>query len=178
MRQRLLVPLIVGGLAVATLGFIVTPSVRAASTVVVQAGDFQYTPAVIHVMPGDTIRWNWGGDTTHTVTSGNPMNCAPNGQFNGTLNDANPQFTWVVPASAAPGTMTYFCFPHCPTMAGSIVVRRLGDITLDGVINAADLGALLGAWGSCKDATNCPADLNGDGVVGAPDLGILLGGWG
>lgn len=42
----------------------------------------------------------------------------------------------------------------------------------DGVVNAADLSVLLGAWGT-------PAvDLDGDGVAGASDLAILLGAWG
>lgn len=48
-----------------------------------------------------------------------------------------------------------------------------GDLDGDGSIDAADLGMLLGAWGSAQAA----ADLDGDGVVGAGDLAILLGGW-
>ncbi len=47
------------------------------------------------------------------------------------------------------------------------------DLNCDGVVNAADLAALLGGWGG-----DGPADLNGDGSVGAPDLAILLGSWG
>ncbi|MEC9372858.1 MAG: hypothetical protein VYC34_03405, partial [Planctomycetota bacterium] len=46
----------------------------------------------------------------------------------------------------------------------------------DGVVNAADLAALLGAWG--PGGGNGPADLNMDGVVNASDLGQLLGSWG
>ncbi len=49
-----------------------------------------------------------------------------------------------------------------------------GDLDLDGDVDAADLGALLGAWGSCS---GCPADLDEDGSVGASDLAILLGAW-
>ena len=56
-------------------------------------------------------------------------------------------------------------------IAGSEVVR--GDINADGFVNAADLGALLAAWGSAGGA----ADLNGDGTVGAQDLTVLLGAW-
>ncbi|MFO0826667.1 MAG: hypothetical protein U0572_00835 [Phycisphaerales bacterium] len=48
----------------------------------------------------------------------------------------------------------------------------VADLNGDGVVNAQDLGILLGAWG-----TN-GADLNGDGIVNAQDLGILLGAWG
>lgn len=47
------------------------------------------------------------------------------------------------------------------------------DINCDGVINGADLGALLANWGGSGDG-----DLNGDGVVNGSDLGMLLAGWG
>jgi hypothetical protein len=49
------------------------------------------------------------------------------------------------------------------------------DLNCDGTVNGLDLGALLGAWGTC-DA--CDADINGDGVVNGLDLGALLGSWG
>jgi hypothetical protein len=48
------------------------------------------------------------------------------------------------------------------------------DLNGDGVVNGADLGILLGAWGS----SGGPADLNGDGTVDGADLGLLLGAWG
>ena len=48
----------------------------------------------------------------------------------------------------------------------------LGDIDGNGVVNGADLGQLLGAWGTAG-----PGDLNGDGIVNGPDLGALLGAW-
>lgn len=47
-----------------------------------------------------------------------------------------------------------------------------GDIDGNGVVNGADLGLLLGAWG-----TSGPGDLNNDGVVNGSDLGALLGAW-
>jgi len=49
----------------------------------------------------------------------------------------------------------------------------VGDLNGDGVVNGADLGALLDAWGQSG-----PGDLNGDGVVDGADLGILLSAWG
>ena len=48
----------------------------------------------------------------------------------------------------------------------------LGDLDGNGFVNGADLGVLLGAWG-----TSGPGDLNGDGIVNGADLGILLGAW-
>jgi len=50
----------------------------------------------------------------------------------------------------------------------------VGDILGSGAVDAADLAALLGAWGS----TTSPANLDGIGTVDAADLAILLGAWG
>ncbi len=58
------------------------------------------------------------------------------------------------------------------------------DITLrlasgDGVVQAADLGQLLGWWGACEAEAPCrAADTDDDGIIGAFDLAPLLGGWG
>ncbi len=48
------------------------------------------------------------------------------------------------------------------------------DLNGDHDVSAADLAALLGAWGTADAA----ADLNQDGVVGAADLAQVLGAWG
>jgi hypothetical protein len=48
----------------------------------------------------------------------------------------------------------------------------LGDLDRNGVVDAADLAILLGAW-----SLSGPADLDGSGLVDAADLAILLGGW-
>jgi predicted extracellular nuclease len=46
------------------------------------------------------------------------------------------------------------------------------DLNNDGVVDGADLGILLGAWGSSG-----PGDFDGNGVVDGADLGTLLGSW-
>ncbi|MCP4833925.1 MAG: hypothetical protein GY895_04105, partial [Phycisphaera sp.] len=51
------------------------------------------------------------------------------------------------------------------------------DLNGDGVVGAADLGILLGAWGPCT-TDECLGDLNRDGDVDAADLGPLLGSYG
>ena len=51
----------------------------------------------------------------------------------------------------------------------------VGDLNDDGVIDGADLGVQLSAWGPCA---GCAADINGSGVVDGADLGLLLGAWG
>ena len=51
------------------------------------------------------------------------------------------------------------------------------DLNLDGTVNGADLGSLLGTWGAVAPG-GAVADLNGDGAVNGADLGMLLGAWG
>jgi hypothetical protein len=48
------------------------------------------------------------------------------------------------------------------------------DLTLDGMVDAADIGSLLGEWNSRRSV----ADLNHDQFVDANDLAILLGAFG
>jgi len=48
------------------------------------------------------------------------------------------------------------------------------DFNGDGLVNGADVGLLLAAWGPCA---GCPEDLNDDGVVNGADLGLLLSEW-
>jgi hypothetical protein len=51
------------------------------------------------------------------------------------------------------------------------------DLDGDGLVGAADLSALLSAWGSTGTAAGA-ADIDGDGSVGAADLAALLAAWG
>lgn len=54
---------------------------------------------------------------------------------------------------------------------------RPGDLNGDGIVNSADLGLLIAAWGPCGKGA-CPADLNDDGAVNSADLGLLIADWG
>ncbi len=55
---------------------------------------------------------------------------------------------------------------------------HVADINADGVVDGADLGLLLGAWGTCPAGGQCPADLNQNGIVDGADLGLLLAAFG
>ena len=61
-------------------------------------------------------------------------------------------------------------------LGGNTICDCTGDLTADGIVNGADLGVMLSAWGNCTGG--CAADLNRDGVVNGADLGVLLSGWG
>ena len=49
------------------------------------------------------------------------------------------------------------------------------DVNEDGVVDGADFGLLLSAWGACA---GCPEDLDGSGTVDGADVGLLLSAWG
>jgi hypothetical protein len=55
----------------------------------------------------------------------------------------------------------------------------IGDIFQDGLVNGADLGALLSYWGPVTSApASALCDLDQDGIVNGADLGLLLANWG
>jgi hypothetical protein len=56
--------------------------------------------------------------------------------------------------------------------APGVLIGTLGDLDGNGIVNGADLGLLLGAWGTAG------ADLDADGTTNGADLGLLLGSWG
>ena len=49
-----------------------------------------------------------------------------------------------------------------------------GDFNGDALVDGADFGIMLAAWGACP---GCPEDLNEDGLVGGADIGLLLTLW-
>ncbi|MCA9284511.1 MAG: hypothetical protein KDA22_04815 [Phycisphaerales bacterium] len=55
-----------------------------------------------------------------------------------------------------------------------VLIEQPNDLNGDGVVDGADLGILLSAWGPCS---GCPADLDGSGTVDGADLGLLLARW-
>ncbi len=114
-----------------------------------------FTPALVEVMTGDTIVWQWNSGT-HTVTSG--VNCVGDGLFDAPLTPKSSTFEWVVP-SDAPALIPYLCIPHCAMgMVAEIVVLDASGPDSDG-----------DGWEDSED--NCPnipnpgqEDCNGDGV--------------
>ena len=51
-----------------------------------------------------------------------------------------------------------------------------GDLNGDRTVTGADIGILLGEWGTSGGTTG--ADIDGNGTVSGSDLGLLLGAWG
>ncbi len=85
-------------------------------TVGPQGNEFSFTPDMVNISVGDTVRWTWESDF-HSVTSGTP--CTEDGQFcspdnmhceAGTLSNTGfvYEFTFM-----QPGMYQYFCALHC-----------------------------------------------------------------
>jgi formylglycine-generating enzyme required for sulfatase activity len=54
-----------------------------------------------------------------------------------------------------------------------------GDIFANGIVDGADLGAMLSYWGPrTSDPFSLASDINGDGIINGGDLGLLLYNWG
>lgn len=100
----------------------------------------------------------------------------------GALEPESPDVVMTIPGSALPQAVMIYNdggFSTDEIRVGTTWGSVLGiapcpaDLDHNGVVDGADLGELLGQWGSAG-----AADFNGDGVVDGDDLGSLLGGWG
>jgi hypothetical protein len=69
------------------------------------------------------------------------------------------------PAQEFSGSAILTCQYPCPP-----------DLNTDAIVDGADLGILLAAWGEVGHGA--PTDLNGDAFVDGADLGLLLAAWG
>jgi formylglycine-generating enzyme required for sulfatase activity len=65
-------------------------------------------------------------------------------------------------------------------MATPVVAQScVGDLFSNGIVDGADLGAMLSYWGPrTSDPYSIAADLDGNAVINGADLGILLANWG
>ncbi len=111
-------------LVLLSLIVIAVPSIAAVTTV--DVGGFAFTPRVVNIVQGDSVKWVWH-DGTHTATSGDTTACTANGTFNGALDLAHTSFIFQF---TSPGNFTYYCTFHCATfhMRGAVVVQAAAGV--------------------------------------------------
>jgi hypothetical protein len=96
----------------------------------------------------------------------------------GTLASADTTTTLMISGiqTSDAGQYTVAFTNACGTGTSNAAVVRfntcIGDLNGDRKVDGADVGLLLGAWGTSQ------YDRDGDGVVNGQDLGLLLGSWG
>ncbi len=98
--------------AVPSATFGATADEKPASEVAVKIDNFSFSPAVITVPAGTTIRWTNRDDIPHTVVSDDKS-------FKSKVLDTDEQFSYTF---SKPGTYSYFCSIH-PKMTAKIVVQ-------------------------------------------------------
>jgi plastocyanin len=86
---------------------------KPAPTVEVKIDNFSFSPAIVTVPAGTTIRWTNRDDIPHTVVSDD------HSTFKSKPLDTDEQFTYTF---TKPGTYSYFCSIH-PKMTGKVVVQ-------------------------------------------------------
>ncbi|MFM1866602.1 MAG: hypothetical protein RL591_10 [Planctomycetota bacterium] len=111
------------------------------------------------------------GAVTSPCIGSNPLPCVPSG---------NPNFDVRETGLTSSAGLADLASPIVCALDDGRLSCCVNDLNFDGMVNGADLGVLLGAWGriSSTSASQQSPDLNGDGVVNGADLGILLGSWG
>ncbi|MFZ1799422.1 MAG: T9SS type A sorting domain-containing protein [Chitinophagaceae bacterium] len=131
----------------------VTLSVVAkANTWVIQVANFQFSPANVNVIVGDTVKWVWV-DGTHTTTS----TSLPGGAaaWDSPINTTTTSFSYKVTIA---GTYNYWCTIHAPSMAGVITATGTLPVVLSAfnIIPTKPDGTALISW---TTATEINTDL-------------------
>ncbi len=93
----------------------------------------------------------------------------------------NPGERVFVTGGLEPDSPYCFPIPQVGVRVAEIGACGVGpDLNGDGIVDGADLAALLSAFGPCPAplVSPCLADLNGDGIVNGSDLAALLSAWG
>ena len=81
----------------------------------IEVSNYQFTPATLDAIVGDTITWFWSEGNHTTTSTGVPIGAAV---WDAPINSTDTTFTYVL---AIPGTYQYWCTFHQPNMAGSII---------------------------------------------------------
>ncbi len=142
----------------------------AATHTVNQVGN-TFVPSSLTIAEGDVVEWVWNGGN-HTVTEGTP--CTPSGGFDEPLNSGNPLVSITF---NAPGTVDYFCDPHCDAgMVGVLTVEPCpaadGDVNEDGMTDGRDIRAFVDGvlGGAPAISERCHGDFNGNEALDEGDV--------
>lgn len=125
-----------------------------------------------------------GVPTVGTMTLTTPVGvvtasgCGPILNLTFVRSDGKPSITAGFDRVDSPVTITWSVTDECGRSASDIqtvtVNAELGDLSGDGVVDAADLSFVLGNWGM----TGATGDVNSDGIVDGTDLSEILNNWG
>jgi plastocyanin len=104
--------LFVMGIDPITCAYAAAADEKRPSEVAVKIDNFSFSPAIITVPAGTTVRWTNHDDIPHTVVSDEKT-------FKSGVLDTDQEFTYTF---SQPGTYKYFCSIH-PHMTATVVVQ-------------------------------------------------------
>ncbi|HQY50967.1 MAG TPA: T9SS type A sorting domain-containing protein [Ignavibacteria bacterium] len=92
-----------------------------ATIVNITASNFSFTPVLVNVTVGDTVKWTWTSGSHTTTCDGQQGTVLPNGaaSWDAELSSNAVTYMYVV---TVPGKYLYVCTPHAPDMSGIINV--------------------------------------------------------
>jgi len=100
-----------------------------ATIVNITASNFSFTPVLVNVTVGDTVKWTWTSGSHTTTCDGQQGTVLPNGaaSWDAELSSNAVTYMYVVTVS---GNYQYVCTPHAPDMSGTInaVVSSISQI--------------------------------------------------
>ena len=138
----------------------------------VEIEDNAFSPSVLEIQAGDTVRFEHVGGIPHTATGyqeeNGKLRRAPAGATVISSGDMNGGDTYEVTLTS-PGVFDYFCAPHeSQGMVGSIVVRGAGDDSpsqagLSDIDSSNVVGDAVGALESANARARSILGLDGDG---------------
>lgn len=88
----------------------------------VQVANYSFSPGILNINSGDTVRWIWVSGP-HTTTSTSVPAGAPT--WNSSINSSTTQYQMKFTVS---GTYNYYCSIH-PSMTGTITVASVGGLS-------------------------------------------------
>ena len=116
------------------LSFLLTISIYPQTTHVVQASDFEFTPAELTIAKGDTVKWVWVNGM-HTTTSDTTSGATV---WDALLDQSHPSYSYVFNQT---GMFPYYCIYHVSFgMKGTITV---GPATVVKSVNSVPYGYSL-----------------------------------
>ncbi len=104
---------------------------------------FCFTPTVLYVEPGETVEFDLGPDSPHTVTGANLS-------WGSAVSTSAPRLTFTFDE---PGVYPYYCSFH-PGMAGAIVVSAPGGSGQEVADRSSALAAATTGHGGPLDGTS------------------------
>ena len=147
-----------------------TQTARGQNTRYVNIEDFAFHPKEILVDKSQDVTWTNNDEVIYTLWFVHSENQSTHLLFDPILPGETWQHTFGIEAN-----LTYYCFERLWIIGNIEIIRLLGDVNDDGIVDIWDLTIIGLAYGSFigQPRYDADADINSDGRVELKDLAIV-----